>query len=254
MTSQLPKGPGKDEFFIGFLAKWPKNLRSFLPLAALALLVLFPATAFLVGATQQDPGDGGFGGRAEVTGVLETLPYPLLRVTAETDRYPVGTTIILSGQGKRGAQDVAEPLAWQMVTVRGAALKRGDLDMIQLGRMEGLDAPAPRMMAPEQLGRWRLTGEICDGKCLSGAMKPGTGLSHKACANLCLIGGVPPVFVSTGPVEGEDFLLLAGSDGGPVDPSLLDLTGSLITIEGEIERRGTLLVFRTDPATLERAE
>ena len=61
----------------------------------------------------------------------------------------------------------------------------------------------------------------------------------------------PPVFVSSQPVEGSEFLLIGGSDGGPIPDSLLDLTALYISIEGRIERRGDLLVFLVDPGSAE---
>ena len=82
-------------------------------------------------------------------------------------------------------------------------------------------------------------------------MRPGTGLAHRACANLCLVGGVPPVFVSSAPVEGEEFLLIGGPDGGPLPEALLDVTALYISVEGRVERRGDLLVFLIDPASIE---
>ena len=129
--------------------------------------------------------------------------------------------------------------------------------MLQLrGGKQGLaaaDGAAPEVMT-EQLGRWKLAGEICDGKCLAGAMRPGRGLAHKACANLCLIGGVPPVFVSSQPVEGAEFLLITGPDGGELPRSAYDYVAQYVSLEGDIERRGDLLVLRLDPATLEVLE
>lgn len=77
-------------------------------------------------------------------------------------------------------------------------------------------------------------------------MKPGTGLAHKACANLCISGGVPPVFVSTAPVDGHIFFLLASKDGGPMPAGLLDKTGVQVVLEGNIERRDDLLIFKVD--------
>ncbi|MEL6236793.1 MAG: hypothetical protein AAFR46_20540, partial [Pseudomonadota bacterium] len=102
--------------------------------------------------------------------------------------------------------------------------------------------------------RWRLVGEICDGKCYAGAMRPGTGLAHKACAILCLDGGVPPVFVATDEVEGAQFMMLAGPDGGAVPDAVLQQTAILVTADGEIERRGDLLVFRIDPDSVVPAQ
>jgi hypothetical protein len=161
---------------------------------------------------------------------------------------------MLAGQGKRGVLDRAAPLDGKLVQAKGIILKRGDLDMLQLqGGANGLSGAEGDGAVPgaTPLGRWKLAGEICDGKCLAGAMRPGTGLAHKACANLCLAGGVPPVFVSSQPVEGSQYLLLADADGGPLPDWLYDQTAIFLSIEGDIERRGDLLIFRVDPASIE---
>ncbi|MEM9147419.1 MAG: hypothetical protein AAGC57_14605 [Pseudomonadota bacterium] len=246
--------PAREAFFVGFLAP-PRALARFLGVVALALVALFAGLGWLVAATQGDPGDGAFRfdlGRQTVTGVLEARPYPMLHVL-ESERFPAGHTLLLSGQGKRGVQARAEALDGQVVTASGVLLRRGALDMLQLrGGTNGLAAAEGDGARPEPvpLGRWRLTGEICDGKCYAGAMRPGTGLAHKACANLCLIGGVPPVLVTTAEIAGSRFLMLADAEGGPVTDQVLDRTALLIEAEGAVERRGDLLVFRLDPATL----
>lgn len=250
---------GYDGFFIGWSNKWPKGLRRFLPAIGLGLIGGFAGLGFSIGATQDDPGDGAFRfdfGRQSVVGVLESDPYPFVHVV-ESEQYQVGHTVMLTGGGKRGPGDRAVQLDGQIVEAEGVPLKRGELDMIQLrGGMSGLRAAEARdvgnavLPEPQSLGKWRLTGEICDGKCLAGAMRPGRGVAHKACANLCLEGGLPPVFVSTGHVEGEFFFLMADPEGKPVDEAVLDYTAVLIEVEGEVERRGSLLIFKIDPATM----
>ncbi|MEM1382583.1 MAG: hypothetical protein AAGG06_02955 [Pseudomonadota bacterium] len=245
----------KDPFFVGYLPV-PPGLRRFLPAVALLLVAGFIGLGYAVSATQDDPGDGRFRwdvGRQEVVGVLTASPYPVLRVTQATERYREGQVLMLSGQGKRGVVTEAAALDGQAVRVVGIGLTRGDLEMIQVSGRNGLlaeDAGPAAPITPEDLGRWRLTGEICDGKCYAGAMRPGTGLAHKACANLCLIGGVPPVFVATGPVEGRQFFLMAGQDGGPLSDGSLDYVGALVEAEGQVLRLGDLMVFQMDPATL----
>lgn len=250
----------EDPFFIGF-APPPDALRPFLLGLAGGLILLFAALGWLLGAAQDDPGAGSFRfdwGRQTVVGVVDAHPYPVIHVLAsETERYAPGDAILLSGQGKRGVQDRAEALHGQVAVATGVGLRRGALDMIQArGGAAGLAAPedaaaapAGALPTPVDLGRWRLTGEICDGKCLAGAMRPGAGLAHKACAVLCLDGGVPPVFVSTAPVEGEVFFLIGDARGGPVPRDLLVWTAGLVTLEGRIERRGDLMVFLADPAS-----
>jgi len=252
----MPREP--EPFFIGW-ALPPRGLRAFLAVCAVALIAGFGAAGYLLAATASDPGDGAFRfdwGRQSIVGRLQTLPYPVIHVT-ESARHPAGHTILLSGQGKNGVQARGAALDGRLVRASGVLIKRGELDMLQvrggaggLGPAESGDAPP---VAVEALGRWRLSGEICDGKCYAGAMRPGTGLAHKACANLCLLGGVPPVFVTTAPVAGERFLLMADAAGGPVTEAVLDHVATLVQIEGEVERRGSLLVFRIAPDSIRLA-
>lgn len=248
----------RDAFFIGW-ARPPAGLRGFLVACAVALFAVFAAAGYLVAATMDDPGSGAFRydwGRQSVVARLEARPYPVLHVI-ESDRYPAGTTLLLSGGGKRGVQDRSDALDGQVVQASGIMIARGDLAMMQLAGGEKGLAPAVDRTAPapvtEALGRWRLTGEICDGKCYTGAMRPGRGIAHRACANLCLLGGVPPVFVSTAPVHGESFLLMADAAGGPVTQAVLDHVATLVEVEGDVERRGSVLVFRIAPKSLRLA-
>ncbi len=248
----------REPFFIGWAAP-PKSLRGFLVRVAGGLVGLFAALGYLLAATQDDPGDGAFRfdwNRQALVGVLESRPYPVIHVR-ESERFPVGHTLLLSGNGKLGAQDRSAALDGRVVQASGIVLKRGDLDMLQLrAGAEGLSAVEAESAVPptaRPLGRWRITGEICDGKCYAGAMRPGRGLAHKACANLCLTGGVPPVFVATDEIAGTPFLLMADADGGPVTDEVLDHTATLVEIEGAVERRGALLVFRIDPESIRPA-
>ena len=246
-----------DEFFVGYLPV-PSRLSRFLTICAVLLVAVFGALSYASGATQDDPGDGNFRfdfGRQTVTGVIGTEPYPYIRITEGNERLPAGHTLMLSAGGKNGVMGRAKPLEGKLATVSGVILKRGDLDMLQLrgGRngLQAVEGEAPELEPVEPLGRWRLAGEICDGKCLAGAMRPGRRMAHKACANLCIIGGVPPVFVSTQSVEGSEYMLIGGPDGKPLGQELLNNVAAFISIEGELERRGDLLVLKADPATIE---
>ena len=57
-------------------------------------------------------------------------------------------------------------------------------------------------LMPTSLGVATLRGEIVDSKCYLGAMKPGDQKTHKACATLCIRGGIPPVLVERLPGGG----------------------------------------------------
>ena len=251
--------PLKKPFFVGYLPI-PKALRNFLKITASLIFIALGIAGFVMGATQDDPGNGAFRGdygRQTVTGVIELTPYPLLHVTIGNDRIKAGDTLMMSAGGKSGVMERATPLDGQLAKVSGAILERGDLNMLQLrgGRngLQAADGTAPLRQSKSK-GRWKLTGEICDGKCLAGAMRPGRGLAHKACANLCLLGGVPPVFVSTQPVMGEEFLLITGPGGTELPPAAYDRVAQFISVEGEITKHGSLLVFAIDTETLELVE
>ncbi len=241
-------------FFVGYLGV-PAGLRAWLLAIAAGLVAGFGLAAWIIGVTQADPGTGAFRfdlGRQDVTGVITMEPYPILHVSEGTEAVPAGRSILLSGGGKRGVQGrVGEG---GLFLASGQLLQRGDLDMIQVrGGQNGLAAQEGEgpEVAEEDLGRWRLAGEMCDGKCLAGAMRPGRGIGHRACANLCVVGGVPPVFVSTRAVEGSEFLLLGGPDGGPLEGDLYDYMALYIEVEGQLLRRGEMLVFLIDPDTIE---
>ncbi len=245
----------KEPFFVGYLPA-PGPLCVFLLSVCAILIAGLAAAGYLMGTAQDDPGPGAFRfdyGRQTVTGVVEMTPYPLIHVTVGNDRIKPGDTFMMTAAGKSGVDDRAAPLNGRLAEVSGVILERGDLYMMQLrGGANGLkaaegDAPA---IPSEPQGRWQLTGEICDGKCLAGAMRPGRGLAHKACANLCLLGDVPPIFVSTKPVLGQEFLLITGPGGTRLPPAAYDHVAQFISAEGEITKRGDLLVWEIDTDTI----
>lgn len=256
----MTAGDDRAPFFIGWQAGLPPGLRRFALGAAAAVLVAFAALGALHGAIADDPARADFAlapgqvpfalPEAEtVSGRFVARPYPML-VLAPDARHPQGRSMLLAGGGKYGLQGDLAGIEGRMVRAAGFMTARGTLAMLATDALPELLAdPAPPPPAVEPLGRWRLTGEICDGKCASGAMRPGVGIAHRACAVVCIAGDIPPVFVSTAPVAGHAFLLLAGSDGGPMPPSMRDLIGLRVRLDGEVERHGDMLVFRADPAS-----
>ena len=243
----------QEPFFLGW-GKVPKALRLFLVNFAVFTVIGFGVLSYLTSSTQTDTGSGAFMGRTEVIGVLQEHPYPILHVI-ESRHFEKGDTILLSGPGKRGAIDQAEGLDGKIVQANGVRLDRGDLRGMQLrngkrGLKLAEDQNQSLEINVEPLGRWRLQGEVCDGKCLGGAMRPGNGLAHRACANLCLLGDVAPVFVSAGPIDGSEFFLMSNSKGDVVTQDLLDFTALPVEVEGEVERHGKMLVFKIAPDTM----
>lgn len=253
--------PNEEPFFVGYLPV-PTGLRVFLTAVCLILVIGAAGLAYAIAVTQDDPGEGALRfdfGPQTVMGVLELTPSPILHVTQGTEAIPAGHTLMLSGQGKNGAVDLAQALEGQLVQATGILLQRGDLDMLQLNGGNNFRAAddqtlIPAIPEPEPLGRWQITGEICDGKCEAGAMRPGRGIGHRACANLCLLGGVPPVFVTAQPIEGAEFLMITGQGEETMPPELLDFVGLYVTLEGDVARHGDLLVLTVDTDTVEVVE
>lgn len=247
--------PTADPFFVGYFKKVPAGIRNFALTAGGVIVLGLAGLALLLAFGTIDPGAGRYANDLRggvLTGVIEPLPYPILRVPATADAP--ARAVLLGGQTKIGAQGRVQAEA-DYLDVGGVFVRRGDLEMLLMGR-NAAPAKAPPVgfvpAAAEDLGRWRLTGEICDGKCYAGAMKPGRGLAHKACANLCITEGLPPVLVMELPVEGTDVVLLAAEDGGPLPPSMLDLTAVPLQMEGRLERRDDLLIFRVDEGSISR--
>ena len=235
-------------FFVGYFKTMPRGIALFALAVGGALVGAAAASGFLLAYNSDDPIGRTYGPGAMVSGLYQALPYPHVRMPPDKD-HPGGHTLLLAGDGKHGAQTAANIFAGQGVDVTGGLLKRGTIDMLIVETIKASAQSTPQTSAAVPLGRWRIGGEVCDGKCAAGAMKPGTGLAHKGCANLCIAGGLPPLLVTEQPVDGANFLLLANSDGGPLTAGTWENTVARPAIlEGEVERRGDVLVMRIDPA------
>jgi hypothetical protein len=241
----------KDDFFIGWAGVRDAGHKKFLAACTVILVALSAGLGLLLSARIDDPSASLFDlapGLAAPTleiaeykrieGIFQRLPYPMLH--AKGDGY------LLSGDGKRGI-DVGDEIAdGQVLAVEGVLVRRGTVAMLIV------DKPAEaigvgEVAEPVSLGRFRIIGEICDGKCYPGAMSPGSGLSHRACAILCFNGDVPLIFVSAAPVFGQSFLVLAGPDGKAPPSAIKSFVGLRAALEGEVERRGNVLVFKINP-------
>jgi hypothetical protein len=180
-------------------------------------------------------------------GIVASEPYPTIW-TAPDQSHPDGHTTLLTGDGKHGVTWAAH-LAGKFVEAKGLLFKRGTLDMLVVfDTPRIIDGPAPAMPPVTARGRWRLSGEICDGKCYAGAMRPGSGLAHKACANLCLLGEVPPVFVSASPLAGHEMFMLADRAGRPLPDAVRNRTALPLEIEADVESRGDIWLLKIDLA------
>jgi hypothetical protein len=239
----------------------PRTYWRFLRPLTAVLLLGGSITAVALALNQRDPGTGQWDTDNVRTfdGIAFTRPYAMLRVPGEQPGQP-GRTMLLVEDGKFGAlprvsQLVGNRTEGVPVRVTGTLLHREGRWMLELAEGEPgirrltLDEraklPPLALSAPQILAEHvTLKGEIIDPKCYLGAMKPGGGKTHKACAMLCVSGGVPPMLVTRDASKNETFYLLATEEGGVANERVLDFVGDPVEVSGRLDRHGDLLLLR----------
>jgi hypothetical protein len=252
---------GDDDLFIGW-ASAPAVDRRFLVAAMPLMLAGTTSLGWLVASELDDPGAGRWaqGATHVVEGVLVAKPYPMIRVP--DDAAPFGMrSVLVVAQGKCTSGLKLAELDGNPVKASGVLIARKERRMLEVPLsvnrwLEPLSVAvgAVVLAAPtvESLGRARLAGQIMDSKCFFGVMRPGRGKTHKACAALCIRGGVPPSFWARGADGRESVLLMTDAKGGPLGEAILPLVADPVEAEGEIVRVGDLLQFRANAADYRR--
>ena len=233
--------PDRD-LYVGYLPA-PKSHKRLLRIVIPALLWFGAILSVIIVWQLRDPGDAVWeDARAQTwEGAIRLIPYPALEVREDGTT----TTYLLVEVGKRGAER-AGAFEGQRARVEGYLLRRDGRRIIELDPAEsaiaalGAAAPAP---PPLELGEVALRGEIVDTKCFLGAMKPGDGKAHKACAELCVAGGIPPSLISIGSDGARRYHLLVGPDGAPANDLVAGRLADAVEVRGvEIERAGVRLL------------
>jgi hypothetical protein len=247
-----------DTFFVGWADTPPADRRFFLRLGAGLLLGSAGLGAGLA-ALQRAPGAGGWDPDAvrEWRGIVSAAPYAMLRSRDLGGGVP--RTALLSCLGKCGVAAQIGALSGQPVVVSGSLVQRGQHTMIAVDEqgpwLRRDDGAAPdaglAVPAPEALGEVRLQGEILDSKCWFGAMRPADGKLHKACASLCIRGGIPPAFFARGPA-GQAALMVLTDGGRAHGPDLLALVADPVRLVGQVFRRGDLLLLDAPLSAIRR--
>lgn len=228
--------------YVGYLPT-PAPHRRLLRVLVPALMVMAVLGAALVGAAQRDPGPAVW--HADATtfqGTLVLVPYPVLLPDREGD-----PPVYLVAENKLGAAGL-EPLSGVRVGVRGRVLQRDSAFMLELPEgTRPTPVPGPTRTLPESTpAPVTLRGEIVDSKCCLGAMKPGEGKTHRACATLCIRGGVPPILVSAGDDGRPVYTLLTTADGGPANDLVLPHIAEPVRVRGRLTSPGGVRVLAVD--------
>jgi hypothetical protein len=240
----------RDGFYVGYLPVPPAH-RRFLVRAIPIIAAVMILGALLIAFGQRSPGNGVFESSvSSVTGTLIIRPYPML-IEQET-----GGVVLLVEQGKHGGRDSLAEHAATTVTCTGLLLRRDGRRMLEL--LPGADGvtatgvTATAVAMTPQGAPVELSGEILDSKCALGAMKPGDGKAHKACATLCVRGGIPPMFRWD---EGgiARYALIVTAEGGPANSPVLPFIGEPVTLTGRPSTLGSLDVIMLEPGSIRRA-
>ena len=263
MSSSTNHDEFSDDFYIGWEKTAKPSFGRRARLSAILLLLIAPALAFLLAASQSpfDDATFEFGNVRDVEGVVRLLPHPVLEVATPSggvDHW------LLVAFGKHGADGQVAQFEGQRVRLQGTLIYRGDhpdevpgpalSTMVEIvdGSVETIDGNTSSDDTPVSLGRHTLRGEIVDSKCWLGVMKPGFGKAHRACASLCIRGGIPPLLAVHDGETVERQLLLLGPSGEAVNDKILYAVAEPIEISGEVFVSGDVWTLHADLGTLNR--
>lgn len=196
------------EFYVGYL-EMPRGIKRFTRVLVAIALVLVVGVALVLASQQRDPGDARWAdSEVALEGTIAAGPYAALLMPGQPQEL-----LLLVSTGKAGAWERVAPLVGRRVRIHGSVLVRGEARLLELS--DGPEAIEDMGVSQNALLEFNssptaieLHGEIIDPKCYCGAMKPGAGKTHKACASLCLRGGIPPMFVASDDPT-RPFLLLS---------------------------------------------
>ena len=248
--------PADDDFFVGYLRMSPRATRASLARAGVVAAAVLVAGVGFAGF-QRSPGENLRPGAYSVqhAGLLFQQPYPHLRTLGADGAV---TTLFFTGWTKNNPDVPADKVA-QAVVVSGNVYERGGLRMFEgasgfapATSLAAADVARLQAVTEDDLGEVTLAGEIVDSKCYAGRMRPGVGHGHRACAQLCILGGIPPVLVTTEAGGREAHYMLASRDGGRLNDAAAPFAAEPVTVRGRLVRRGDLLELRVDPAEIHR--
>ncbi|MEO0320401.1 MAG: hypothetical protein AAF199_05850 [Pseudomonadota bacterium] len=257
-TAIRPADADNNPMFVGWDKAPAVDRRFLLGLLPLGLAGL-GGLSYGIASQLDDPGVGQWNtGRVHtVTGLFGTRPYPHLLVP-DASKPGGARTVLVVTEGKcTEVLRTQAPEPYRPVTARGVLIERKDRQMLEVPPLlnawiEEDSSIEPRFIA-EQQNRWAVPvasvsvrGTIMDSKCFFGVMRPARGVTHKACASLCIRGGIPPSFWVRDGQGTESVLLMTTRDGLAIPKTILPLVADPVMVEGEVVRVGDLLHLRAD--------
>ncbi len=245
-----------DPFYVGYHPAAPAVLARGVRRIVIGLGAIALASGVALAATQDraDPGVFEYGQLRTLHGQIREFPYPALLVPGNgvTGRAAAYTRYLLVAEGKHGAQGLTAGRDGQWADLRGTRIARGGQEMLELVEAGVTITPpaqdsqsgATATPAPVSLGRVVLRGEVVDGKCWLGVMKPATGGVHRGCAARCVSGGIPPLLMTRDSAGVVRHYLLADGTGRPASAWFAEFVGRRVELTGELIQDADLPVLR----------
>lgn len=241
------------DFYVGYIDPPPPRIRRFLRRVALVALAGAAITGAFValGHRTLPAAHFEFGHIRSFEGFVVADPYPSLIVPGDTafSRY------LLTAPGKVGADELVGSAVGRGVSLQGTLAHRDGQAMIQVepGTVAPRATAGPAPELPEfVLGERYVEGEIVGSKCYLGVMNPGSGITHRACARVCIQGGIAPLLEVRREDGRREAIVLAGAGGDAIGGSLDGLIATPVGMTGRLVRRGGTAFLHVDPARIRR--
>ncbi len=190
-----------DSFYVGYVDRAPdgvrRTMRRLIPV--LLALVIIPAS-LLVQGQKFDESVFEFGDVKEFEGVYHDSPVPYLLTDS-------GDPLLLVGRAKYAVR--MEARSGSRIQISGTRIIRDGTVMVEMVPDSETLLAGPAVTAtatPHRVRTLSVEGEVVEAKCYLGVMNPGAGPAHRACARLCLAGGVPAMlhFTDRQPDDGHE--------------------------------------------------
>ncbi|MBL9206934.1 MAG: hypothetical protein JNN01_17725 [Opitutaceae bacterium] len=241
------KPPDSDApFYVGYHARAPRELARTMRRTVALLGGLVIGAALLTAWALPVPGEGmfEFGRPRAISGIIRSQGAAP-RLKNEDAEY------LLVGLGKHRAPVELCSARGSEVELSGTLISGEGRRLLEVSSWRPTRKRSePSLASGVSLGRVELIGEIVDSKCYFGVMNPGEGNLHRACAELCLRGGIPAVLVVKDRAGQVAHLLLTDPSGSELNPSLLAWAGAPLHIAGEVIREGDWLALRPELGSL----
>jgi hypothetical protein len=265
------------EFYIGYNNKLPKQTGKRIKAIIIVLISVFVLSGAGIALHHKRISNSHFelGKLSMLEGYYFEEPVPLIKVLQGKDIHGnlIFKSIPLVNYAKFGAEDLIRMYEEkQKTSLNGKKIKLSGtflyddgkalfeltkheasiLEVLPIDDTELQESIAPRI---DYLGVNSIKGEIVDSKCYFGAMRPGFGKTHRACAVRCISGGIPPVLAATNYEGDVNYFLIRGSNKEAINKEVLPYIAEPVKLTGELVRIDDWMVLYIDPETgIERAE